>query len=87
MVQTSNTYSVPLFQREQEREIHHFHFTEWPDHGVPDSIKVVNFYRKVKSKTCCQHGPMVVHCRYLCEKIDRKIKAFVCHRVRKSKYL
>ncbi|XP_076075661.1 receptor-type tyrosine-protein phosphatase T-like [Mytilus galloprovincialis] len=48
--------------REQVREIHHFHFTEWPDHGVPDSIKVVNFYRKVKSKTCSQLGPIVVHC-------------------------
>ncbi|CAC5388871.1 Tyrosine-protein phosphatase 2,Tyrosine-protein phosphatase corkscrew,Tyrosine-protein phosphatase non-receptor type 6 [Mytilus coruscus] len=46
----------------KEREIHHFHFTEWPDHGVPDSIKVVNFYRKVKSKACDQLGPMVVHC-------------------------
>ncbi|XP_071122933.1 receptor-type tyrosine-protein phosphatase epsilon-like [Mytilus edulis] len=56
------TVSNKTLLREQEREIHHFHFTEWPDHGVPDSIKVVNFYRKVKSKTCCQHGPMVVHC-------------------------
>ncbi|CAC5388869.1 unnamed protein product [Mytilus coruscus] len=46
----------------EEREIHHFHFTEWPDHGVPDSIKVVNFYRKVKSKACDQIGPMVVNC-------------------------
>ncbi|CAC5362804.1 PTPRT [Mytilus coruscus] len=46
----------------KDREIHHFHFTEWPDHGVPDSIKVVNFYRKVKSKACDQLGPMVVHC-------------------------
>ncbi|OPL33216.1 receptor-type kappa tyrosine-protein phosphatase, partial [Mytilus galloprovincialis] len=47
---------------EKEREIHHFHFTEWPDHGVPDSIKVVNFYRNVMSKTCNQLGPIIVHC-------------------------
>ncbi|XP_071153899.1 receptor-type tyrosine-protein phosphatase epsilon-like [Mytilus edulis] len=46
----------------QERKLHHFHFTEWPDHGVPDSIKLVNFYRKVKSKKCDEFGPMVVHC-------------------------
>ncbi|CAG2257239.1 PTPRT [Mytilus edulis] len=46
----------------QERTIHQFHFTQWPDHGVPDSIKLVNFYRKVRSQKCNQHGPMLVHC-------------------------
>ncbi|XP_052105008.1 receptor-type tyrosine-protein phosphatase epsilon-like [Mytilus californianus] len=46
----------------QERTIHHFHFTQWPDHGVPDSIKLVSFYRKVKIEKCYQNGPMVVHC-------------------------
>ncbi|XP_071132314.1 receptor-type tyrosine-protein phosphatase epsilon-like [Mytilus edulis] len=46
----------------QEREVHHFHFTEWPDHGVPDSVKLVTFYRKVKSVTYDMNGPMVVHC-------------------------
>ncbi|XP_076115852.1 receptor-type tyrosine-protein phosphatase alpha-like [Mytilus galloprovincialis] len=46
----------------QERKIHHFHFIQWPDHGVPDSIKLVHFYRKVKSQKCNLKGPMVVHC-------------------------
>ncbi|XP_052059524.1 receptor-type tyrosine-protein phosphatase epsilon-like [Mytilus californianus] len=47
----------------QERKVHHFHFTEWPDHGVPDSVKLVKFYRKVKSEKCDVLGsPMVVHC-------------------------
>ncbi|CAG2257829.1 unnamed protein product [Mytilus edulis] len=49
-------------KNEKEREIHHFHFTEWPDHGVPDSIKVVHFYRNVRSKTCNELGPIIVHC-------------------------
>ncbi|CAG2199742.1 PTPRT [Mytilus edulis] len=56
------TVSNKNIKNEKEREIHHFHFTEWPDHGVPDSIKVVNFYRNVMSKTCNQLGPIVVHC-------------------------
>ncbi|XP_076117182.1 receptor-type tyrosine-protein phosphatase epsilon-like [Mytilus galloprovincialis] len=47
---------------EKERKIHHFHFTQWPDHGVPDSIKLVSFYRKVKIEKCYQNGLMVVHC-------------------------
>ncbi|VDI03857.1 Hypothetical predicted protein, partial [Mytilus galloprovincialis] len=48
--------------KKQERQVHHYHFTEWPDHGVPDSVKLVKFYRKVKSKKCDVIGPMVVHC-------------------------
>ncbi|CAG2193358.1 Tyrosine-protein phosphatase corkscrew,Tyrosine-protein phosphatase non-receptor type 7,Receptor-type tyrosine-protein phosphatase alpha,Receptor-type tyrosine-protein phosphatase eta [Mytilus edulis] len=45
-----------------ERRIHHFHFTQWPDHGVPDSIKLVNFYRAVTNISCDQPGPLLVHC-------------------------
>ncbi|VDH90184.1 receptor-type tyrosine-protein phosphatase A [Mytilus galloprovincialis] len=45
-----------------ERTIHHFHFIQWPDHGVPDSIQLVHFYRKVKLEDCDQYGPMAVHC-------------------------
>ncbi|CAG2229397.1 unnamed protein product [Mytilus edulis] len=56
------TVSLKNSTNMQERKIHHFHFIQWPDHGVPDSIKLVNFYRKVKSQTCEQNGPMVVHC-------------------------
>ncbi|CAG2230436.1 Receptor-type tyrosine-protein phosphatase F,Receptor-type tyrosine-protein phosphatase R,Tyrosine-protein phosphatase non-receptor type 12,Receptor-type tyrosine-protein phosphatase S,Receptor-type tyrosine-protein phosphatase beta,Receptor-type tyrosine-protein phosphatase alpha,Receptor-type tyrosine-protein phosphatase delta,Tyrosine-protein phosphatase corkscrew [Mytilus edulis] len=50
------------FKNKQERKIHHFHFTQWPDHGVPDSVKLVNFYRKVKSIKVDRKTPMVVHC-------------------------
>ncbi|VDI41654.1 Hypothetical predicted protein, partial [Mytilus galloprovincialis] len=46
----------------QERRIHHFHFTQWPDHGVPDSIKLVNFYRAVTNISCDKSGPLLVHC-------------------------
>ncbi|CAG2189960.1 Receptor-type tyrosine-protein phosphatase zeta,Tyrosine-protein phosphatase non-receptor type 7,Receptor-type tyrosine-protein phosphatase eta,Receptor-type tyrosine-protein phosphatase R,Tyrosine-protein phosphatase non-receptor type 5,Receptor-type tyrosine-protein phosphatase S,Receptor-type tyrosine-protein phosphatase beta,Receptor-type tyrosine-protein phosphatase O,Receptor-type tyrosine-protein phosphatase kappa,Receptor-type tyrosine-protein phosphatase delta,Receptor-type tyrosine-protein phosph len=47
---------------QKDRKVHQFHFTQWPDHGVPDSTKLVYFYRKVKSQHCNQNGPMVVHC-------------------------
>ncbi|XP_052105306.1 receptor-type tyrosine-protein phosphatase F-like [Mytilus californianus] len=49
-------------RNQRERNIHHFHFIQWPDHGVPDSIKLVNFYRKVASEQHNQSGPMIVHC-------------------------
>ncbi|XP_052059403.1 receptor-type tyrosine-protein phosphatase mu-like isoform X2 [Mytilus californianus] len=47
---------------QQERTVRQFHFTQWPDHGVPDSIKLVKFYRKVRSEKCDKSGPTVVHC-------------------------
>ncbi|CAC5418187.1 PTPRT [Mytilus coruscus] len=56
------TVSLKNATNGQERKIHHFHFIQWPDHGVPDSIKLVDFYRKVKSEKCNQNGPMAVHC-------------------------
>ncbi|CAC5376554.1 unnamed protein product [Mytilus coruscus] len=43
------------------RNVCQFQFTQWPDHGVPDSIKLVNFYRRV-SEDCNRNGPMIVHC-------------------------
>ncbi|XP_071129167.1 receptor-type tyrosine-protein phosphatase kappa-like isoform X2 [Mytilus edulis] len=46
----------------EERMVHHFHFTQWPDHGVPDSIKLVKFYRKVRCDKQDMSGPLVVHC-------------------------
>ncbi|CAC5418228.1 PTPRT [Mytilus coruscus] len=56
------TVSLKNATNGQERKIHHFHFMQWPDHGVPDSIKLIDFYRKVKSEKCNQNGPMAVHC-------------------------
>ncbi|XP_052067771.1 receptor-type tyrosine-protein phosphatase S-like [Mytilus californianus] len=46
----------------EKRKVRHYHFTQWPDHGVPDSIKLVNFYRAVNNNNRDQHGPLLVHC-------------------------
>ena len=43
-----------------------FHFTAWPDHGVPDyATSILTFHRKVKSKCVPSRGPTLVHCRYI----------------------
>ncbi|XP_046562129.1 receptor-type tyrosine-protein phosphatase T-like [Haliotis rubra] len=44
-----------------ERTVTHYHFTSWPDHGVPSAPALVNFWRLVKQGDMGR-GPMVVHC-------------------------
>ncbi|XP_067932647.1 receptor-type tyrosine-protein phosphatase alpha-like [Watersipora subatra] len=40
-----------------------FHFTSWPDHGVPAEMSpYVTFYKKVKEGTQHLTRPMLVHC-------------------------
>lgn len=56
------------FQQEgvEPRSIYQFHYTGWPDHGVPDDpSSVLNILEDVNIKQ--DHiegaGPIVVHCR------------------------
>ncbi|XP_041101267.1 tyrosine-protein phosphatase non-receptor type 2 isoform X2 [Polyodon spathula] len=49
----------------ETREIYHFHYTTWPDFGVPESpASFLNFLFKVRETGCLssEHGPAVVHC-------------------------
>ncbi|XP_061088124.1 receptor-type tyrosine-protein phosphatase H-like [Conger conger] len=47
------------------RSIQHFHFTAWPDHGVPDgTTALIQFRGLVRQhiESCGSAGPTVVHC-------------------------
>ncbi|KAG7279955.1 hypothetical protein CRUP_025207 [Coryphaenoides rupestris] len=49
----------------QNVHIYHFHYTTWPDFGVPDSpASFLNFLFKVRESSSlgAEHGPAVVHC-------------------------
>uniref|UniRef100_A0A3B4EJZ5 Tyrosine-protein phosphatase non-receptor type n=1 Tax=Pygocentrus nattereri TaxID=42514 RepID=A0A3B4EJZ5_PYGNA len=49
----------------ERREIYHFHYTTWPDFGVPESpASFLNFLFKVRESGSLgtDHGPAVVHC-------------------------
>ncbi|KAM9855266.1 tyrosine-protein phosphatase non-receptor type 1 [Aulostomus maculatus] len=49
----------------ETREILHFHYTTWPDFGVPESpASFLNFLFKVRESGCLSsdQGPVVVHC-------------------------
>lgn len=47
----------------EARDVFHFQFTGWPDHGVPDTaLPLLMFIKRVRS--CCPSdaGPVIVHC-------------------------
>lgn len=53
------------FQSQETREILHFHYTTWPDFGVPESpASFLNFLFKVRESgsLSLEYGPIVVHC-------------------------
>ncbi|XP_064386168.1 uncharacterized protein LOC135334780 isoform X2 [Halichondria panicea] len=40
-----------------------FHFTAWPDHGVPDyATPILAFHRRVQSQHKPSKGPILIHC-------------------------
>lgn len=45
-------------------EVKQFHFTSWPEHGVPcHATGFLAFIRRVKASTPPDAGPIVIHCR------------------------
>ncbi|XP_057161868.1 tyrosine-protein phosphatase non-receptor type 2 isoform X4 [Ursus arctos] len=72
MVWQQNTKAVVMLNRVVEKEssgetrtISHFHYTTWPDFGVPESpASFLNFLFKVRESGSLnpEHGPAVIHC-------------------------
>uniref|UniRef100_A0A8B9KMY6 protein-tyrosine-phosphatase n=1 Tax=Astyanax mexicanus TaxID=7994 RepID=A0A8B9KMY6_ASTMX len=57
------TFAVEKRGAHEIREIQQFHFTGWPDHGVPyHATGLLGFIRRVKAKSPANAGPIVVHC-------------------------
>ncbi|XP_048248466.1 cell death abnormality protein 1-like isoform X2 [Haliotis rufescens] len=59
---TVRTFSIHM-EGQSARTLTQFHFTAWPDKGVPRGVgSLVEFYRLVRNSPSTSHGPMVVHC-------------------------
>uniref|UniRef100_A0A8C1TFK7 Receptor-type tyrosine-protein phosphatase U n=1 Tax=Cyprinus carpio TaxID=7962 RepID=A0A8C1TFK7_CYPCA len=66
--ETLAEYTVRTFAMERrgypaKHEVCQFHFTNWPEHGVPyHATGLLAFLRRVKASTPPDAGPVVVHC-------------------------
>ncbi|KAJ3609321.1 hypothetical protein NHX12_023844 [Muraenolepis orangiensis] len=66
--ETLAEYTVRTFIMERrgypaKRVVCQFHFTSWPEHGVPyHATGLLAFLRRVKASTPADAGPVVVHC-------------------------
>ena len=60
---TVRTFSLQRDNSKEERIVRQFHFTIWPDHGVPEyPSPLLAFVRKVMNSNPNNAGPMIVHC-------------------------
>ncbi|KAH3712247.1 hypothetical protein DPMN_071934 [Dreissena polymorpha] len=58
---TRRTFTIE--KEEEERTLHHLHFTSWPDKDVPDDVtSIIDFRHKVLHATSVLGGPTIVHC-------------------------
>ena len=56
--------SPPPSQGNDRREVKQFHYTGWPDFGVPDHPHpVIAFIRRINNFKRTTSGPDIIHCR------------------------
>ncbi|XP_041445559.1 receptor-type tyrosine-protein phosphatase eta isoform X4 [Xenopus laevis] len=62
---TIRDFTVTHKQENQSKCVRHFHFTAWPDHGVPKTTDVLIGFRNLLwdyVKQCPPNSPVLVHC-------------------------
>ncbi|XP_069125998.1 receptor-type tyrosine-protein phosphatase kappa-like isoform X3 [Argopecten irradians] len=61
---TIRTFMVTHSELNETRQVTHYHFTGWPDHGVPDTLELVAFFMRVLQgdQKRTEGVPLLVHC-------------------------
>ncbi|XP_038639886.1 receptor-type tyrosine-protein phosphatase H-like [Scyliorhinus canicula] len=62
---TLRDFSIKKAGSSEKRSVKHFHFTAWPDHGVPQTTeKLLAFHKLIREHlNGTQQGSPVIHCR------------------------
>ena len=51
---------------ERALNVTQYHFTAWPDHGVPEyATPLLALHKKMRKRHRPSRGPILVHCRYI----------------------
>ncbi|XP_041348547.1 receptor-type tyrosine-protein phosphatase epsilon-like [Gigantopelta aegis] len=58
---TIRQFLIDTDQSKRTHIVKMFHFTTWPDHGVPSAPALLGFWKQVKKETESS-GPVLVHC-------------------------
>lgn len=76
---TSLLFCIFQESEKEEREVKQFHFTVWPDHGVPEyPTALLAFRRRLRAYNPADAGPPIVHCRYDVCQFKALFWLFVC---------
>ncbi|XP_041347339.1 receptor-type tyrosine-protein phosphatase kappa-like [Gigantopelta aegis] len=59
---TIREFSMQPDQKDDSRTVYMYHFTTWPDHGVPSVPALLSFWKQVKKTASQTDGPITVHC-------------------------
>ncbi|XP_068458580.1 receptor-type tyrosine-protein phosphatase eta-like [Clinocottus analis] len=62
---TIRDFGIKNVKTAETRSVRHFHFTAWPDHGVPQTTELLISFRHLVREHMDQysrHSPAVVHC-------------------------
>ncbi|XP_076026463.1 receptor-type tyrosine-protein phosphatase eta-like isoform X3 [Genypterus blacodes] len=62
---TIRDFDIKNVKTAETRSVRHFHFTAWPDHGVPETTELlINFRHLVREHMdqYSRHSPTMVHC-------------------------
>jgi len=62
------SFSLPFHSSLQKngsvKKVIQFHFTDWPDHGVPEYAgPILTFLHRVNAQHTSSKGPLLIHCR------------------------
>ena len=64
--QTIRSFCLSIKGSFEKRKVKQYHFTSWPDHGVPvDSKKLLYLIDHIRNMYDPTVGPLVVHCKYI----------------------